>query len=313
MKIPLIVIAGPTASGKTDLAISIAEKIGGEIVSADSMQIYKKLSIGTAKPTSEELAKVSHHMIDILDINEKYSVVDYVREAKRVIEDIYNRGKIPIIAGGTGLYIDSLVYDSDFSSSSEDTSLRESLSLLAEKEGKEAVYKILENLDENAAKTIHKNNLKRVIRAIEIIKSTDKSLSESIGKREDKETKYDLLYLYLDHDREVLYERINKRVDKMVASGIIDEAAWLYDNAKEGATALQAIGYKEFFPYFNGEETIEEAIENLKKDSRHYAKRQITWFKRNKDTVLIDSRENPKKEANKKVDEFMKRRKDIEK
>lgn len=313
MKIPVIVIAGPTASGKTDLAINIALKYNGEIVSADSMQIYKNLDIGTAKPTKEELSMVRHHMIDILDINEKFSVVDYVKKAKAILEDINKRGKIPIVAGGTGLYIDSLINDSEFCESAEDKELRESLALLAEKEGSEAVYKILENLDKEAAEKIHQNNLKRVIRAIEIIKSTDKSLSESIGKREKKESLYDVLYLYLDHDRNVLYDRINKRVDLMKDSGVIEEAKWLYENADRDATCMQAIGYKEFFPYFEGEITKEEAIENLKKDTRHYAKRQITWFKRNEEAGIVDCRGEYFKSADILVSEFIKRRTDSEK
>ena len=297
MKIPLIVVAGPTASGKTSLAVHLAERFGGEVVSADSMQIYKKLNIGTAKPTEEEQGRVPHHMIDILDINENFSVVDYCEMAHKIINDIYKRGHLPIVAGGTGLYIDSLVNDEDFSSVSENKELREELTLLAEKEGNERVYKILSELDSKAAENLHPNNLKRVIRAIEIIKETGKSLSESI-KREKAESRYDVLYLVLSHDRGVLYERINQRVDKMIEEGLVDEAKWLFDTIEnENATCLQAIGYKEFKEYFEGNISLEEAKEELKKDTRHYAKRQMTWFRRNENAKIVDCKDNPFEEA----------------
>ncbi len=308
MKIPLIVIAGPTASGKSDLAINTALKFGGEIVSADSMQIYRNLDVGTAKPTKEELLKVPHHMIDFLDIKDKFSVADYVKRAKPIIDDINERGKIPVVAGGTGLYIDSLINESDFAHNGENEELRRELTLLSEKEGNEAVHNILKELDTKAAENIHKNNLKRVIRAIEIIKTTKKSLDESVGKNEEKDSPYDVLYLYLEHDREVLYERINKRVDLMMKNGLLDEALWLYKNSDGTETSLQAIGYKEFFPYFKGEISLEEAIENLKKDTRHYAKRQMTWFRRNEKVKAIDCRIDKEKAAEKIIEEFLERR-----
>ncbi len=307
MKIPVIVIAGPTASGKSDLAIEAAIKYNGEIISADSMQIYKKLDVGTAKPTLEDVSKVPHHMIDFLDIKEKFSVADYVKRARTIIEDIHKRGKMPIVAGGTGLYIDSLIDGSDFAHKGEDVNLREELTILSEKEGKKAVHDILKELDFAAAQKIHENNLKRVIRAIEIIKTTNKSLSESIG-RENKEALYDVLYLYLDHDREILYERINKRVDLMIKKGLLDEALWLYKNSDGTETSVQAIGYKEFFPYFNGEIEKEDAIENLKRDTRHYAKRQMTWFRRNENAKVIDCSKDAEKEAEKMIEEFLERR-----
>ena len=308
MKIPLIVVAGPTASGKTSLAIQLAEKFGGEVVSADSMQIYKKLNIGTAKPTAEEQKKVPHHMIDILDINENFSVVDYCTMAHGVIEDIYKRGKLPIVAGGTGLYIDSLVNDEEFSSASENRELREELTLLAAKEGNEAVHKILLELDPVAAENLHPNNLKRVIRAIEIIKESGKSLAMSI-KREKAESRYDVMYFVLSHDRSILYDRIEKRVDMMVEEGLIDEAKWLFETIEnENATCLQAIGYKEFREYIGGKISIEEAIETLKKDTRHYAKRQMTWFRRNEKAKLLDCGGNFIKEAEKITEEFIRER-----
>lgn len=311
MKIPLIVVAGPTASGKTAMAIHLAEKFGGEIVSADSMQIYKKLNIGTAKPTKEELKKAPHHMIDILDINESFSVVDYCEKAHSVISDIHERGHLPIVAGGTGLYIDSLVNDEDFSNAGEDKELRESLTSIAEKEGNEAVYEILKELDPVAANNLHPNNLKRVIRAIEIIKTTGKSLEESI-KREKAESRYDVLYLVLFHDRGILYDRIEKRVDIMMEEGLLDEAKWLFENIdNKDATCLQAIGYKEFKGYFDGKINVSEAVEELKKDTRHYAKRQMTWFRRNKDARIINCGDNPFNQAEDLVAKFLSERTNV--
>ena len=308
MKIPLIVVAGPTASGKTSLAIHLAEKFGGEVVSADSMQIYKKLNIGTAKPTAKEQEKVPHHMVDILDINENFSVVDYCAMAHGVIEDIYKRGKLPIVAGGTGLYIDSLVNDEEFSSASENKALREELTLLAAKEGNDAVHKILLELDPVAAENLHPNNLKRVIRAIEIIKESGKSLAMSI-KREKTESRYDVLYFVLSHDRSVLYDRIEKRVDMMVEEGLVDEAKWLFETIEnENATCLQAIGYKEFREYIDGEISLEEAIETLKKDTRHYAKRQMTWFRRNKEAVVLECTAEPFDKAIRLTEKFLSER-----
>lgn len=308
MKIPLIVVAGPTASGKTGMAIHLAKKFGGEIVSADSMQIYKKLNIGTAKPTIEEQKEAVHHMIDILDIDENFSVVDYCNKAHLVIEDIAKRGKLPIVAGGTGLYIDSLVKEASFSSVGENETLRAELSQLAEKEGNEKVYEILKELDKKAAEDLHPNNLKRVIRAIEIVKATGKSLSESI-KREETPERYDVLYLVLSHDRDVLYERIEKRIDMMMEEGLAEEAAMLYETIEnENATCLQAIGYKEFKDFFAGKTALEEAVDSLKKDTRHYAKRQMTWFRRNKDAKVIDCGEKPFDRATELVEEFLRER-----
>ncbi len=294
MKIPVIAIAGPTASGKTLLAINLCESLSGEVVSADSMQIYKGLDIGTAKPTKTEQKRVRHHMIDVCSIEENYNVKDYVRDAKKALTKVWERGKIPVIAGGTGLYLDSLVYDYSYSDAIEDLSLRKELSLLSENEGNEAVHSILKELDPKAASSIHSNNLKRVIRAIEIIKSTGKSLEESI-KREEKEAPYDFLYAVLMPEREYLYERIDQRVDKMIKEGLYEEATWLFENIKDkNATCMQAIGYKEFLPVYEGKMDLESAVEQLKKNTRHYAKRQITWFKKNKDAVILKTEDDIK-------------------
>lgn len=293
MKIPVIVIAGPTASGKSDAAMSIALKYGGEIVSADSMQIYKGLDIGTAKPTKEDREKVPHHMIDICDINERFSAADFVGGAKEAIEDIYLRGRLPIVAGGTGLYIDSLIYGVKYNHAAENPELRESLTKLAQTEGDEAVHAVLAELDEHAAKKIHPHNLKRVIRAIEIIKDTGKSLEESIEKPETESSCYDCLYTVLKRDRKELYERIDKRVDIMLSEGLFEEAKWLFENVEDkNATSMQAIGYKELLPVYEGKMKIEEAAEVLKKDTRHYAKRQMTWFHRKDEALFLDCGED---------------------
>lgn len=293
MKIPVIVIAGPTASGKSDAAMNIALKYGGEIVSADSMQIYKGLDIGTAKPTKEDREKVPHHMIDICDIKDRFSAADFVAGAKEAIEDIYLRGRLPIVTGGTGLYIDSLIYGVKYNHAAENPVLRESLAILAGEKGNEAVHEVLAELDKDAAKKIHPNNLKRVIRAIEIIKDTGKSLEESIEKPEKESSCYDCLYTVLQRERKELYERIDRRVDIMLSEGLLGEAKWLFENVKDkNATSMQAIGYKELLPVYEGKMKIEEAAEELKKDTRHYAKRQMTWFNKKSEALFIDCDED---------------------
>lgn len=304
MKIPVIVIAGPTASGKSDAALNIALKYGGEIVSCDSMQIYRGLDIGTAKPTKEEQKKVPHHMIDICSVNDRFSAADFVKGAKKAIEDIYLKGHIPIVSGGTGLYIDSLIYGVRYSHAAENPVLRESLSQLAKSEGNEAVHGVLKRLDKNAAEKIHPNNLKRVIRAVEIISATGKSLEESIEKPEKESSRYDCLYTVLVRERKELYGRIDKRVEVMISQGLYDEAKWLFENIEnKNATSMQAIGYKELLPVYEGKMTLEEAAEILKKDTRHYAKRQMTWFNKKSDAVFIDCGEDILKEYEK-IDKF---------
>ena len=292
MKIPVIVVSGPTASGKSALALKLAEKYGGEIVSADSMQIYKELSVGTAKPDKSEIKRVPHHLVDILEPEEKFSAADFKKRAEEAIEDISSRGRLPIIAGGTGLYIDSLLYSTGFSHPKENPALRSELSSLAEKEGADAVYAILKSLDGDAAERIHKNNVKRVIRAIEIIKSTNKSLEESVEKSLGVSPKYEVLYVFINPDRQELYRRIDRRVDEMMEQGLLDEAKMLFGrNVPPDATSVQAIGYKEFFGVFRGEKSLSDAVDELKRDTRRYAKRQVTWFSRHKDAVELKKNE----------------------
>lgn len=270
----IIVVAGPTASGKTSMGIEIARAVGGEIISADSMQVYKGMPIATAAPTKEEMEQAPHHLVQILNPDENFSVAVWCSLAREKINEITQRGKIPIIVGGTGLFIDSLVDNIKF----EDVGVNEELrSKLMEKDSDE-LYNELVRVDPKAASDIHKNNKKRVVRALELYYSGVSKTQQNINSKKEA-SPYDVLYFVLGYsNRQVLYDRINKRVDKMVSDGLLDEAkACLEANT---ATAAQAIGHKELMPYFSGEYSLDEALDNLKKETRHYAKRQITWFKR---------------------------------
>lgn len=293
---PLVVIAGPTASGKTGLSIALAKALSGEIVSADSMQIYKYMNIGTAKPTESEKDGIVHHMMDFLEPSENFSVADYCDMAHKVIDEIHSRGKLPILVGGTGLYIDSLVNNVDFDIDDEDHGIRSELLELAEKEGNESVHNILREIDVETAKKYHPNNLRRVIRAIEFYRITGKTISEHA--REEKTPRYDVIYFCIDWDREALYERINKRVDIMVEEGLIEEVKALLEKGYDrNSTAMQGIGYKEFYACLDGEKSIEECLEEIKQGSRRYAKRQLTWFRRNKIINWLTPSENMTEDA----------------
>ncbi|MDO4459427.1 MAG: tRNA (adenosine(37)-N6)-dimethylallyltransferase MiaA [Clostridia bacterium] len=277
-KKPLIAVVGPTASGKTKLAIDIARKYGGEIVSCDSMQIYKGMKIGTAQPTEDELRLVPHHLIAFLDPEISFSVSDYVDIAKKEIEKLYAECKVPVLAGGTGLYARSLIYGANFTENSGDEKVRAELEARAESEGVEVLYRELHNLDPQAAELIHVNNEKRVIRALEYCLVTGEKFSEQ--SRLAEESEYDFIMIGLNYrDRDRLYERINLRVDIMMEDGLAEEAKVYYDKKDKG-TSAQAIGYKELFPYFDGKLSLEEAVENIKLSTRHYAKRQLTWFRK---------------------------------
>lgn len=283
----IVCIVGPTASGKTSYAIEYAEKNNGEIVSCDSMQIYKYMDIGTAKPTEYEQQRVKHHMIDIVHPNTDYSVADFKCEAKKCIDEIIEKGKLPILCGGTGLYVDSIIKNVEFSEEKRDETYRKSLQKMAEENGVEAVYELLKKADKEEAEKVHPNNLKRVIRALEICKTTGRTKTET-----DKEAlgneEYDASVYFLNPDREVLYNRINKRVDMMIKDGLVDEVKGLLDmGIRRDSTAMQAIGYKELISYIDGEMSLSDAIDKIKQESRRYAKRQITWFKRNKNAIII--------------------------
>ncbi|UZQ86426.1 tRNA (adenosine(37)-N6)-dimethylallyltransferase MiaA [Thermoclostridium stercorarium] len=270
----VIVIAGPTASGKTDLAINLALETDGEVVSADSMQIYRYMDIGTAKPTKEEMRGISHHMIDIVDPGENYSVALYKRDAENCIRDILSRGKLPIVAGGTGLYINSLIYNIKFGETVIDEEFRERMRKIAETEGPKVLHEMLEKVDPESAAKIHYNNVKRVIRALEVYEYTKKPISQHQKESRTEPPEFRYLVFILSMDRERLYDRINRRVDKMIQKGLVDEVRRLLKMGyKPGSTALQGLGYKEIIRFLNNELPFEEAIRILKRDTRHFAKK----------------------------------------
>ena len=291
-KKPLIILTGPTAAGKTSLSIELAKSIGGEIISADSMQVYKKMDIGTAKIRPEEMQGVPHYLIDELDPSEEFNVVAFVEKSKEAMKKIYAAGHIPIIVGGTGFYIQALLYDIDFSQHEDKESYRKELEQLAKEKGKEYLYEILKKKDPEYATITHCNNVKKVIRALEYYKETGKKLSEHNEEQRQKESPYNFAYFVLYHDREELYDRINRRVDLMMEDGLLFEVESLI---KEGYTknlvSMQGLGYKEFFDYFDGRMTLEDTVDKIKKDTRHFAKRQLTWFRREKEVIWLNKKE----------------------
>ena len=291
-KKPLIILTGPTAAGKTSLSIELAKSIGGEIISADSMQVYKKMDIGTAKIRPEEMQGVPHYLIDELDPSEEFNVVAFVEKSKEAMKKIYAAGHIPIIVGGTGFYIQALLYDIDFSQHEDKESYRKELEQLAKEKGKEYLYEILKKKDPEYAEITHCNNVKKVIRALEYYKETGKKLSEHNEEQRQKESPYNFAYFVLYHDREELYDRINRRVDLMMEDGLLFEVESLI---KEGYTknlvSMQGLGYKEFFDYFDGRMTLEDTVDKIKKDTRHFAKRQLTWFRREKEVIWLNKKE----------------------
>ncbi|MEO1814225.1 MAG: tRNA (adenosine(37)-N6)-dimethylallyltransferase MiaA [Acetobacterium sp.] len=277
----ILVVVGPTASGKTALGVALAKKLGGEIISADSMQIYKYMNIGTAKVTLEEMRGVPHHLVDCVSPDEEFSVAKYKTAALEAIEAILLKGKLPIIIGGTGLYINSLTLPWDFQKKDSDEIIRWRLTAEAEVLGKEALYERLKSVDPVTAEIVHPNNLNRIIRALEIYELTGKPKSHFDEETKKQEVPYDYIMLGLDWDRETLYDRINRRVDLMIEEGLIDETKMLVERGYDWSlTALKAIGYKELKPYLEGTSSMAEAVTILKRDSRHYAKRQMTWFRK---------------------------------
>lgn len=283
-KIKLITVVGPTASGKTRLGVELAKRYGGEVISADSMQIYKGMQIATAKPTVEEMQGIPHHLMDFLEPNQTYSVAMFVDDAKKCIEDISSRGKIPVIVGGTGLYVDSLLNNISFHESQRDTELSEKLRELYYTEGVDYLLDMLRKFDGESAERLEtEKNPKRIIRAIEFYKTTGITITKQNKKSKNEESPYSAIKLGLNfEDRQKLYDRINKRVDLMVEAGLVHEAKRVF-NSELSFTSVKAIGYKELFPYLKGELPLEECIEKLKQETRRYAKRQITWFKRDKE------------------------------
>lgn len=291
-KIPLVIVAGATASGKTGLGIALAEKFNGEVISCDSMQIYKDLSIGTAKPAREEMGGIPHHMIDVAEPWEEFSVERYCFMVHGIIRDIHSRGKLPIMVGGTGLYADNTVFATTFSAPKRDEKLSSELTRYAEENGNEALFEILEKEDPDAAKTLHPNDVKRVVRAIETRRTTGKTRSQLNLESRPEESPYDYIYLAIDMDRELLYQRIDKRVDIMLEDGLLNEVReFVLPNLSRMSTAAAAIGYREAVWYFKGLCTYNEMTELLKRNTRRYAKRQLTWLRRNNEVHWLDSKD----------------------
>lgn len=288
-KRPLVILTGPTAVGKTALSIELAKTIGGEIISADSMQVYRRMDIGSAKITPEEMAGVPHHLIDVLEPDREFNVVVFQELAKRALAEIYSRGHIPIVAGGTGFYIQALLYDIDFTENDEDTALRRSLEEQAKREGTEALYERLRAVDPESCESIHAHNVKRVIRAIEFYEKTGKKISVHNMEQRQNNSPYNFAYFVLNDDRERIYERINERVDLMMAQGLMEEVRALRESGcRKDMVSMQGLGYKELLSYLEGEISLEEAVYLIKRDTRHFAKRQLTWFRREKEVTWIE-------------------------
>lgn len=293
MKPKVIVIVGPTASGKTALSIELAKKIDGEIVSCDSMQIYKDMNIGSAKPTIDEMQGIKHYMIDIVPPDERYSVAEYKKQAEQAIEEILQKGKTPIVIGGTGLYANSLIYGIEYSNIKLDEEYRKQLEKIASSEdGLQKLYDEAIRIDSEAMKIISKNDKKRIIRVLEIYHSTGKTKTELEIESRKNGVKYDYKVFAIDMDREILYDRINRRVDIMIENGLIKEVEGLLVKYKQFPTSMQGLGYKEVVEYFDGKLTREEMIEKIKQESRRYAKRQLTWFRKNKETIWLNGLNN---------------------
>lgn len=284
----ILVIAGPTAVGKTEYAIEAAKAFQGEIVSCDSMQLYKYMDIGSAKPTAYEQKMAKHHLIDAVDPREEFSVAMYQKMAKKAIEDIFNKNKLPVIAGGTGLYLNSLLYDMDFGGAKADIKLREKYENIAKEQGNHALFEILKKKDPKAAERLHENNVKRIVRALENLDAGNKGI-EDFKKIEKKTNDYDVILIGLTRNRQELYDRINKRVDIMMDAGLLYEVKSLMDMGLTAEhTSMKGIGYKELIGAINGEYDFERAVELIKRNSRRYAKRQLTWFRRYKDMKWFD-------------------------
>lgn len=291
-KKPLIILTGPTAVGKTKSSIGLAKAVNGEIISADSMQIYKHMDIGSAKIRPQEMEGIPHYLVDVLEPDEEFNVVRFQKMAKKAMEHIYAKGKIPIVVGGTGFYIQALLYDIDFTDNEEDNTYRKELEKLAEEKGCEYLHKELRKIDPKSADEIHANNIKRVIRALEFFHQTGQKISEHNEKERAKESPYIFRYFVLTDAREVLYDRINRRVDVMLEEGLVQEVMSLKEKGyTRDMVSMQGLGYKEILSYLDGECTLEEAIYILKRDTRHFAKRQLTWFRRERDVTWVDKRQ----------------------
>lgn len=294
----VIVICGPTASGKTKLSIEVAKMVNGEIVSADSMQIYKDMTIGTAKPTTEEMQGIKHYLIDFVSPDKRYSVAEYKNDATNAIEEIISKGKTPIVVGGTGLYVNSLIYEIEYPSVELDMNYRKKLEEIAEKEGLYRLYEMAMKVDKLAMKKISPNDKKRICRVLEIYHATGKTKTQIEIESRANKPKYNYLVFGISMDREKLYERINKRVDIMIEDGLIDEVKKVLNKYDDFPTAMQGLGYKEVVEYINGDTTKEEMIEKIKMETRRYAKRQLTWFRRYDNITWIDGLDDIQKNVN---------------
>jgi tRNA dimethylallyltransferase len=286
---PLIILTGPTAAGKTKLSIELAKRIDGEIISADSMQVYRHMDIGSAKIKPEEMMGIKHYLVDIQEPTEDFNIVLFQKYAKQAIEEIYAKGKIPIMVGGTGFYIQSVLYDIDFNENDEDSALRKELYDIAKEKGNHYLHEMLRGIDRKSAEAIHPNNVKRVVRAIEYYRQTGNRISEHNETEHEKKSAYDSHYFVLTDEREKLYKNIDLRVDMMLEEGLIDEVKKLVEmGCKRESTAMQGLGYKEIIDYLEGDITLDEAVYEIKRDTRHFAKRQLTWFRRERDVIWIE-------------------------
>ena len=291
-KRPLIILTGPTAVGKTALSIGLAKAIQGEIISADSMQVYRGMDIGTAKITKEQMDGVPHHLIDIMDPSDSFHVMAFQQKCKEAMEDIYARHKIPILVGGTGFYIQSVLYDISFTETDTDIEYRQELQKIAEEQGGYVLHARLAKIDPEAADEIHPNNVKRVIRALEFYEKNHYPISEHNETQQHRESPYEFRYFVLNDEREKLYQKIELRVDEMVQNGLLDEVKHLKEMGyHRGMVSMQGLGYKEILDYLDGVTSLDEALYILKRDTRHFAKRQITWFKREKEVIWVDKNE----------------------
>lgn len=288
-KKPLIILTGPTAVGKTKASIGLAKAVDGEIISADSMQVYRHMDIGSAKIKPEEMEGIPHHLIDVLEPDDEFHVVKFQELAKKAMREIWERGHIPIVTGGTGFYIQALLYDIDFDENEKEDACRKELEAYAREHGAEALHEKLALVDPASAEMIHPNNIKRVIRALEFYEQTGKRISEHNETQRQRESPYAFAYFVLTDDRAHLYERINRRVDQMIEEGLVNEVQALKDKGyTKQLVSMQGLGYKEILDYLDGNCTLEEAIYTIKRDTRHFAKRQLTWFKRERDVIWIN-------------------------
>ena len=291
-KPPLLILTGPTSVGKSALSIALAKAVDGEIISADSMQVYRYMDIGSAKITGEQMQGVSHHMIDILDPSESFNINLFQKRAKEYIREIYDRGHIPILVGGTGFYIQSVLYDIDFTEESEPQTYRSELERLAEQKGPEYLHEMLASLDPESAQIIHPNNVKRVIRALEYYQSTGDKISDHNRSEREKKAAYNACYFVLNDDRAKIYERIDRRVDQMMGQGLVEEVKHLQSmGMTRDMVSMQGLGYKEILAYLEGELSLERAVYLIKRDTRHFAKRQLTWFRRERDVIWVNKQE----------------------